>query len=196
MSYSSLVERALRVAAVAHGGQQRKGAPVPYFTHAAGVALILARSGFLDDRLLAAAILHDVLEDTDVGVEQLRADFPDDVVELVLAVSERKTDEQGAKRAWEDRKREHLAQIDEASFGARAISLADKLHNLETMLLDLSTGSIRFGAFRAPAERVVWYYGEMIERAAGKDAELAPLANDCRRALERVREQVRLLPAE
>lgn len=186
-----MVERALRVAAVAHGDQQRKGAPVPYFTHAVGVALILARAGFHDERLLAAAILHDVVEDTDIGVEQLRREFPDDVVELVLAVSERKTDDQGAQRPWEDRKREHLALIGAAPLGARAIALADKLHNLETMLLDLSTGGISFSAFRAPPDRVVWYYAEMIDRAAGRTPELVPLADECRRALERVVEQVR-----
>jgi (p)ppGpp synthase/HD superfamily hydrolase len=188
MSYSSIVEQALRVAAVAHGGQQRKGAPVPYFTHAAAVALILARAGFRDERLLAAAILHDVVEDTDVGEAQLRGQFPDEVVGLVMAVSERKKDEQGRKRAWEDRKREQLVQIGQAPRAARAIALADKLHNLETMLLDLSTGGICFSAFHAPPDRIVWYYEPVIERAGGEDSELAQLAAECRSAVDRLRE--------
>ena len=149
--------------------------------------MILARAGFRDERLLAAAILHDVVEDTDVGEEQLRGQFPDDVVALVMAVSERKADEQGRKRPWEDRKREQLGQIGQALPAARAIALADKLHNLETMLLDLSTGGIGFSAFHAPPDRVVWYYEQMIERAAGEDAELAPLAAECRSAVERLR---------
>lgn len=190
MSYSLLVEQALRVAAVAHGSQLRKGAPVPYLTHVAGVALILARAGFRDDELLAAAILHDVVEDTDLGAEQLRHQFPEAVVSLVLAVSERKTDDRGEKRSWEDRKREHLDQIGAASRSARAIALADKLHNLETMLLDLSTGGISFSVFHAPPDRVVWYYEEMIARAGGGDAQLESLAADCREALERLRRQV------
>jgi (p)ppGpp synthase/HD superfamily hydrolase len=188
MSYSLVVEQALRVAAVAHDRQRRKGAPVPYFAHAAGVALILARAGFRDEGLLAAAILHDVVEDTDVDVEQLREQFPEDVVELVEAVSERKTDARGAKRPWEDRKREHLDQIGDAPRAARAIVLADKLHNLETMLLDLSTGEIRFSAFHAAPDRVVWYYEQMIARAAGVDAELRTLADECRAALQRLRD--------
>lgn len=191
MSYSPLIEQALRVAAVAHEGQRRKGAPVPYFTHAAGVALILARSGFGDERLLAAAILHDVVEDTDVAVENLREQFPDEVVALVVATSEQKTDPRGEKRPWEDRKREHLDQIGEAPRAARAIVLADKLHNLETMLLDLSTDAICLGAFHAAPDRVLWYYGEMIARAAGHDAELEALAGECRSALERVRDWIR-----
>jgi (p)ppGpp synthase/HD superfamily hydrolase len=187
MSYSLIIEQALRVAAVAHAGQQRKGAPVPYFTHAAGVALILARSGFRDEGLLAAAILHDVVEDTDVSVEQLRGQFPEAVVALVVTVSERKTDPRGGKRPWEDRKRDHLQQIATAPVGARAIVLADKLHNLETMLLDLSTGGICFSAFHAPPDRVLWYYEQMIDVAAGREPQLEALAQDCRIAVERLR---------
>jgi (p)ppGpp synthase/HD superfamily hydrolase len=190
MSYSPLVEQALRLAAVAHAGQQRKGAPVPYFTHAAGVALILARSGFGDERLLAAAILHDVVEDTELSEEQLRQQFPDVVVALVMAVSERKTDGHGLKRPWDERKREQLGQIGQAAPAARAIALADKLHNLETMLLDLSTRGICFSAFHAPPERVVWYHEQMVERAAGNDPDLAALAAECRNALERLRRHV------
>ncbi len=191
MSYSLIIEQALRVAAVAHGGQQRKGAPVPYFTHAAGVALILARAGFREEGLLAAAILHDVVEDTDVGLEQLRGQFPEEVVSLVMAVSERKTDARGEKRPWEDRKRDHLQQIGGAPVGARAIVLADKLHNLETMVLDLSTGGIDFSAFHAPPDRVLWYYEQMIDLAAGREPQLDVLARECRTALQRLRGHVR-----
>jgi hypothetical protein len=189
--YSPLVERALRLAAVAHHDQKRKGSQAPYFTHLAGVALILARAGFDGEDVLAAAILHDVVEDTGVTLAQLAGDFPSEVVELVAALSERKTDDGGAARPWEDRKAEHLEQVRSASLPARAIALADKLHNLETMLHDLGEGTIAFSAFRAPPERVVWYYEQMLAAAgSGNEPELAGLVGACESALGRLRAAV------
>ena len=185
--YSPLIEQALRVAATAHHTQQRKGAGVPYVTHVAGVALILTRAGFCDDHLLAAAILHDVVEDTDVTLEQLVADFPPDIIDLVAVLSETKRDATGAKRSWEVRKQEHLEHVRGASRGARAITLADKLHNLETMLHDMQAGRVRFENFGAPPERLVWYYEQMARCAAGSDPELRPLADACADAIERLR---------
>jgi (p)ppGpp synthase/HD superfamily hydrolase len=185
--YSPLIEQALRVAATAHHTQQRKGAGVPYVTHIAGVALILSRAGFCDDHLLAAAILHDVVEDTDVTLEQLVADFPQDVVDLVAALSETKRDTTGAKRTWEIRKQEHVEHVRSASLAARAITLADKLHNLETMLHDIQAERVRFESFGAPPERLLWYYEEMTRCAAGSDADLRSLADACEDAIERLR---------
>lgn len=186
--YSPLIEAALRVAATAHHSQQRKGAGVPYVTHVAGVALILARAGFCDERVLAAAILHDVVEDTEVTLKQLEADFPRDVTHLVAALSETKQDAAGGKRSWEMRKREHLEQVRGASLETRAITLADKLHNLETMLHDMQTGRVRFENFGAPPERLVWYYEQMTQCAAGDDAALKPLVAACADAIERLRD--------
>ena len=73
--YSRLVEKAFRVAADAHRNQTRKASGLPYFQHSASVALILARTGFNDDEILAAATLHDTIEDTDCSAESLIAEF-------------------------------------------------------------------------------------------------------------------------
>jgi (p)ppGpp synthase/HD superfamily hydrolase len=184
--YSPLVEQALRVAARAHHTQQRKGAGEPYVTHVAGVALILARAGFCDERVLAAAILHDVVEDTDVTVADLERAFPPDVVELVAYLTETKLDTNGIKRPWEMRKSEHIEKLREAPVEACAIALADKLHNLETMLLDLASGVIRFEDFGAPAERLIWYYEQIMDAATGS-ARVGPLSEACDNAIERLR---------
>ncbi len=98
--FSPLVERALRIAARAHHGQNRKQTDCPYIAHPAAVALILQRAGFDDDAILAAAVLHDVVEDTDYSAEQLAADFPQPVPEYVAALTERKFDAAGEKRPW------------------------------------------------------------------------------------------------
>lgn len=183
-----LLELALRTAAIAHRHQVRKGGVVPYFAHAAAVALILSRAGFSDESLLAAALLHDVVEDTDVALHDLAARFPADVVDAVAALSETKTDADGRLRPWEDRKAEHLRQIAAAPLAARAIALADKLHNMETLCCDLAAGSVALSAFRAPPDRLLWYYTSMIDAACGDDERLRPLAAACRSACEKLRD--------
>jgi guanosine-3',5'-bis(diphosphate) 3'-pyrophosphohydrolase len=183
-----LVERALRIAATAHHHQRRKGGNVPYFAHSAAVALILARFGFIEESLLAAALLHDVVEDTDVTLDQLAVQFPAEVIEAVAALSETKNDGDDRLRPWEDRKAEHLQHIAAAPWTARAITLADKLHNMETLRCDLAAGAVSLSAFRAPPDRLLWYYRSMIDMAAGDDERLRPLAQACRAEFDRLRD--------
>jgi (p)ppGpp synthase/HD superfamily hydrolase len=182
--FSPLVERALRRAAHSHQGQVRKGSDVPYITHPFAVALLLERFGFRDESLLAAALLHDVVEDTDADDVALRQEFPEEVVVLVGHLTERKRDEAGRLRPWSDRKQEHLAEVRTAPLSARAIVLADKLHNLATMLYDLDAGTELWSRFRVPPRQLVQYHRAMVEAACGSDDRLLPLADACRGLLE------------
>lgn len=188
--WPELLERALRVAAAAHAGQTRKASGLPYITHPVAVAMLLQQHGFTDERTLAAALLHDVVEDTPVSAADLAAEFEAPVVELVGHLTERKLDESGCRRPWEDRKREHLSHIGSSPLAARAITLADKLHNLRTMIFDMDRGEDLSERFNASFERLVWYYASAIEAAAGNDGELADLAAAARRALQDVRRRV------
>lgn len=181
--FSPLVERAWRLAARSHRNHTRKASDLPYITHPSSVALILARAGFDDENLLAAALLHDAVEDTDCELEALSAEFPAEVGRYVAALSERKRDDAGEKIPWQQRKDEHLAHIAAAPLPVRAIALADKLHNLGTMLFDIQSGDDLWDRFNAPPEKIIWYHREMIERAAGDDDRLNVLAADCRKLL-------------
>ena len=185
--FSPLVEKALRVAARAHCGHARKGSDLPYITHPAGVALILLRAGFDDDAILAAALLHDAVEDTDYSVRQLAAEFPPRVAQYVAILTERKLDEQGRKRSWQERKDEHIAAVRLAPLEARAIVLADKLHNLASIVYDLAENERDvWERFNAPRERVLRYHREMIAAAAQQDDRLRGLADACRELLARL----------
>lgn len=126
-TYSDLVQRALAFAARKHT-KPRKGTDIPYITHPAHVAIILARHGF-DDQVLAAAILHDVLEDTETTPQELRGEFGEKVARLVQEVSEPVFD-QPKSQTWERRKRAKLKQLGSASRDALAICAADRLHNV------------------------------------------------------------------
>lgn len=176
----------MRIAACWHLGATRKNSEIPYISHPASVAIILLRAGFRDDALLAAALLHDVIEDTDYSLQQLRNDFPAEVVEFVAALTETKRDEAGRPRSWQLRKEEHIARIAQSGFEARAIVLADKLHNLGTMLFDLQAGEEVWERFHAPPEKVVWYNRTMIDEAAGDDPLLQPLAASGRTLLAQI----------
>lgn len=184
--FSPLVEKAMRIAAKAHRHHHRKGSDLPYITHPAHAAMILLRAGIDDDEILAAALLHDVVEDTDHSLEMLAADFPPKVVQLVAAMTERKHDHTGQHRSWQDRKDEHLRHIAAEPWEARAIVLADKLHNLGSMAVDLEAGADIWCRFNAPRDRILWYHQSMVAAAEQGDSRLASLANECRQLIERL----------
>lgn len=186
MNYTPVVERALRLAAAAHHGQTRKSTDTPYFSHPAAVALILAGQGFADEAVLAAALLHDVVEDTAVTAAQLRAEFPPPIPEYVAALSETKVAADGTKRPWLDRKREWVARIVASPVEVRAIALADKLHNLTTIALDLSAGADVWPRFNAPREQVLAFHRTLVDQAGHGDPRLEALADRCRELISRL----------
>lgn len=185
--HSPVVEQAMRLAASAHRHQLRKGSDVPYIAHPASVALILKQAGFHDENILAAALLHDVVEDTDCTLDEISRLFPAKVEELVQALTEVKEDDSGAKRPWEDRKRDHLEHLQNSPFGARAIALADKLHNLLSIIYDLEhDGPGVWGRFNALPDRLMWYYRAMLKACDRGEPELRPLVDACNEALAKL----------
>jgi guanosine-3',5'-bis(diphosphate) 3'-pyrophosphohydrolase len=122
---SGLVREAFATASVAHAGQFRNGAEkIPYIDHPQSVAERLAKHGFPDE-VLAAALLHDVVEDSETEVAELRARFGDRVAGLVGTMTEDETIED-----YEERKAEHRRRVAGAGTEALAIYAADKLTNL------------------------------------------------------------------
>jgi (p)ppGpp synthase/HD superfamily hydrolase len=118
----TLVRRAYAFAEAAHRGQRRKDGRA-FIAHPVRVARLLATRGY-DDEVLAAALLHDVVEDTAVTLPDVRTCFGPRVAELVAWVTENPALPTGErKRAYRDRLR-HSPQA------ARAICAADKLCNL------------------------------------------------------------------
>ncbi len=148
--------------------------------------MLLQRFGFDDDELLAAALLHDVVEDTECTLDDLVSEFPHAVIESVAVLSEQKYDEQGVLRPWKVRKLEHIEHVKAANLSTRAIVLADKLHNLATMQFDLDSGQDMWGRFRAGRTEVEWYHRTMIDAACQDDVSLRPLADTCLKTLDSI----------
>ena len=125
-----LVARALDFAAEHHTHQRRKGpAREPYINHLSEVARLvaLATEGH-DPRLVAAALLHDVIEDQDVSHASLVAEFGRDVADLVAEV----TDDKSLRK--EERKRLQIEQAAGKSARARVLAIADKTANLRSLV--------------------------------------------------------------
>jgi len=125
----SLVDKAIGFAVKAHAGQKRKIGPLPYIVHPFGVAMILARMD-CNETIIIAALLHDVVEDTKKSLDDVRKKFGDDVAEIVAGCTELpKKDYQ-----WEERKREMIKRLLDASLPVKLVAAADKYHNLSHTL--------------------------------------------------------------
>ena len=174
----------MRCAAEWHREQNRKGSLTPYIVHPFGVSTILDRFGF-DEDIIIAGLLHDVVEDTEILIHKVREEFGEKVSALVAACSEVKTDESGVNRPWIDRKRDYIETLAHAPMEARAVALADKLHNLLSILCDLEAGRPVWLLFHAGRSDVLAYYRACIERF-DQEPELFALATAARKMLRMV----------
>ncbi|MGB7588326.1 MAG: HD domain-containing protein [Solirubrobacterales bacterium] len=126
---SALVRAALETARQAHSGQVRHTGKeeMPFIEHPLAVAERLAGDG-CPDEALAAGLLHDVLEKSDMELDELRERFGGTVARLVDALTEK-----AAIEDYGERKDEHRRRIAGAGPAAQAIFAADKLVNLESL---------------------------------------------------------------
>lgn len=125
-----LVLRAAAFAARKHSEQRRKDASAsPYINHPIALAKILAEEGGVTDpRVIAAALLHDTIEDTETTLRELRGEFGETIAGIVAEVSDTKWLSTTA------RKKLQVTKTRRASKGAKLVKLADKIANVRDML--------------------------------------------------------------
>ena len=127
-----LFETALTFAVKAHAGAVRKGGAVPYVLHPLEVAVI---AGTLtnDPEVLAAAVLHDTVEDTPATLSEIENAFGGRVARLVSSETENKRRGVPPEESWQIRKEESLRELKNASDpGTKIIWLSDKLSNMRS----------------------------------------------------------------
>lgn len=131
-----LYERAVVFATVVHQGTTRKGSRIPYLSHPLEAAAIV--SEMTDDQeVIAAAVLHDVVEDTDATLEDIEAYFGKRVAEYVADESENKRKELPPESTWVIRKQETIDFLTQkADRKAKMLALGDKLSNLRSIARD------------------------------------------------------------
>lgn len=162
---------------------------VPYLTHLMGTACILARLG-ASDTVLAAALLHDYLEDvpSEDGAEQIRAVGGPEVLELVLAVTEDKRRDRDATETWEERKREQIARVAHIPVDAVLIKAADALHNLLSLRADLERAAQPAAVWErlnSEGSRQVWYFSSLADAVRTRLQE-HPLVQELEEAVQRL----------
>ena len=214
--FSPLVERAIEIAAEWHDGTFRKGrwtepcaeaadggvVRVPTMAHVTTVAMTVQRAGW-GDEAVAAAFLHDALEDGDrygrtLDRNRLAALVGEAVVRIVEAVSEPKLGPDGMPLPWRARKETYLARLGAGTSEASAVSLADKLHNAYTMASSLEAGVDIFTS--APGRRALsagpvdqlWFFEAVLDvTRAHDDPRLVPMRDRLGEEIERFQTAIR-----
>lgn len=154
---TSLTEMAARISVFAHGGKTRKGDDLPYIIHPFMVALKLAKYNF-PETVIAAALAHDILEDTDYPVEQLKTELGEKVFEVVKAVTN------DDSLPWEEKKKKYIETVRNGPDGAKAVAVADKIHNLESLLIAyVEQGPDIWKKFNRGKEQKLWFENEVLK---------------------------------
>lgn len=123
------VQRAYHLAVCAHGGQFRDGSTEPYIIHPLRVALILAEEmGKVETFLLCAALLHDVIEDSDIPIEEIQRACGPQVMQAVELLTKPMPTEGKTKR-----NEQYYQRLAEGSTLAQLVKCADRLDNLRSM---------------------------------------------------------------
>ena len=135
---TDLLDRAIVFAVQAHHNTERRGKGFPYIVHPMEAVEIVATIT-PDQELLAAAALHDTIEDTDVTVEQLREAFGERIAELVHAESDQFTEGVSEEDSWHDRKQAAIDRLAAAPHDAKIVALGDKMSNMRAIWRDYQT---------------------------------------------------------
>lgn len=131
----SLIEKARKIATRAHEGQTRKVGNVPYIVHPEAVYRLLVEVGIQDENILAAAWLHDTIEDCGYTREFIEAEFNPDIAMIVQALSR-----EGSSR---EKRADYNEAIKNADFAVQIVKLADTIHNCQTLDESLKQSTIQ-----------------------------------------------------
>lgn len=150
----SLLEKAAAIAVEGHKEQKRHHG-APYIVHPFMVAQKLIRHGF-DDTTVAAALIHDVLEDTDIEHSRIIDELGQEVYDIVVNLSEDKT------LPWKERKLDYIEKVRNGSKETQAVSLSDKIHNIENMRTAYEEmGDELWTKFGRGKEERLWFDNQM-----------------------------------
>lgn len=153
------IEYAIYYATKAHKNQRRKIEDVDMIFHPYTVGMILQRNG-CDEDIVAAGILHDVVEDTDHEFEDIEKEFGKKVRDYVYDASE-----PDKSLEWEDRKKHTIEQIKNAPLGSKLIVACDKISNLEDLAdcIELYGEEKSWSSLKRSKDKQKWYYTSVYE---------------------------------
>ena len=172
---TELVDKAIKFAVDAHANTERRGKGFPYVIHVLEAMEIVATITN-DPELLAAAALHDTVEDTDVTVDQIRAEFGERIAGLVDAETTEMVAGLTETESWRMRRESSIKRLAASSRDAKIVAMGDKLSNMRAIAHDYR--QIRdelWNRFHAPNGKLdyAWYYqglGDALKDLSNTDA--------------------------
>lgn len=161
---NNILDKAIVYATEAHSGQFRKGTQIPYILHPLEAAAIVATMT-TDNEIIAGAVLHDVVEDTNTTVDDIQKIFGDRVAFLVCSESENKRENLPPQSTWKIRKQETLDHLKNAPRDVKMITLGDKLSNIRAIQRDYNAiGDELWQRFNQKDKNEhYWYYQSIAE---------------------------------
>jgi myo-inositol-1(or 4)-monophosphatase len=161
---TELLDRAIVFAVRAHAGTERRSKGFPYIVHPLEAVGIVATMTS-DQELLAAAALHDVVEDTDITLEQIRDEFGERIAALVAAETDELYPEVHDVESWRKRKQAAIDRLASASLDAKMVALGDKLSNMRAIARDYAVqGDELWNRFRSKDRKDhEWHYRGLAE---------------------------------
>lgn len=157
---TEFLDKAIKFAVDAHAGTERRGKGFPYVVHVLE-AMSIAATISPDQEILAAAALHDVVEDTDISLETLREQFGDNVAAMVAAESDTFIPCQNEADTWRARKEIAIKRIAGATREQKIVAMGDKLSNMRAIARDYrEQGDALWKLFHAPGGKAdhKWHY--------------------------------------
>jgi len=147
----NLYEKALKLAIQAHDGQKRKHDGSAYVAHPIMVSRLAEQAGF-GETVVAAALVHDVLEDTSMTEAELKSALGDSVVNIVTAVSE------DTALPWEERKEAYVRSVVAGGESVWAVSVSDKIHNADDLVeFHHAKGPDAWKVFNRGKDKKIWF---------------------------------------
>ena len=160
-----LVSEAIAFAVIAHDGMRRKKSNAPYILHPMEAAVIVGTMTD-DQNLIAAAALHDVVEDADIRIEEIEEKFGKRVRELVASETEDKRAELPPSETWRIRKEESLTALKNTDdIDVLMVWLGDKLANMRSIYRDFKIeGNSMWQRFnQKDPKQQAWYYRSIVK---------------------------------
>ena len=160
----------MELATTLHAGQFRKNGTTPYINHLLAVAEILSQYTN-DEDVIIAGLMHDTIEDVPgYTYDKLTSDCGKNVADIVMGVTEEKF--RGHKelpreeriKLFEEMILRNVANTERAGKGSILVALADKIHNLNSMIEGFKEeGENYFSKFNNPIEQKLWFYRKVLE---------------------------------
>ncbi len=156
---TDLFDKAAQFAINAHHGTERRGKGSPYVIHVMEAAEIVSTITN-DQELLAAAMLHDVVEDCGVSVDEIKAEFGERIAELVAGESDLVVPGLSEEESWVMRKQHAIDRLAKQSRDGKIVAIGDKLSNMRAIARDFDEqGDELWKIFHAPKPELhEWHY--------------------------------------